>query len=96
MFAATWVVAGPALALDSPVSDAGVTPTPLTFAPMEPVFQTTPALPKPRPDPALAYGIRPVDIAVPHSKPALEEVLPTSTATLAEMIKAQTGLDTSV
>ncbi|MDB4852986.1 peptidoglycan DD-metalloendopeptidase family protein [Alphaproteobacteria bacterium] len=95
IFAATWVVACPALALDSPVSDAGVTPMTVAYAPMQPVFQTAPALPKPRPDPALAYEIRPVDIAVPHSKPALKDVLPTSTATLAEMIKAQTGLDIS-
>ena len=95
MFAATWVVAGPALALDSPVSEAGVTPMTVAYAPMQPVFQTAPALPKPRPNRALAYEIRPVDIAVPHSKPALKDVLPTSTATLAEMIKAQTGLDIS-
>ena len=95
IFAAAWVAAGPALALDSPVSDASVTPIPLAFAPMQPVLQTAPALPKPRPDPALAYEIRPVNIAVPHSKPALRDVLPTSTATLAEMIKAQTGLDIS-
>ncbi|MGB1924614.1 MAG: peptidoglycan DD-metalloendopeptidase family protein [Candidatus Puniceispirillaceae bacterium] len=95
IFAATWVVAGPALALDSLVSDAGVKPMPVAFAPMQPVFQTAPALPKPRPDPALAYDIQPVDIAMPHSKPALKDVLPTSTATLAEMIKAQTGLDSS-
>ena len=95
IFAATWVVAGPALALDSLVSEAGVKPMPLAFAPMQPGFQTAPALPKPRPDPALAYDIQPVDIAVPLSKPALKDVLPTSTATLAEMIKAQTGLDSS-
>ena len=56
IFAATWVVAGPALALDSLVSEAGVKPMPVAFAPMQPVFQTAPALPKPRPDPALAYS----------------------------------------
>jgi hypothetical protein len=39
IFAATWVVAGPALALDSLVSEAGVKPMPVAFAPMQPVFQ---------------------------------------------------------
>ena len=95
VFTATWIAAAPTLALDSPVSDTGVTPIPVASEPMQQVFQTVPALPKPRPNPDLVYEIRPVAIALPQSKPALKDVLPTSTATLAVMIKAQTGLDIS-
>ena len=46
------------------------------FAPMEPIFQTAPALPTSRPDPALAYPATPVSITPPVSKPALVDVLP--------------------
>ena len=62
---------------------------------MQPVNQTEPTLPKPRPDPALAYDLQPIDITLPRRKPALKDILPISTPTLAEMIKAQTGLDTA-
>ena len=39
----------------------------VAFAPMEPVFQTAPALPTSRPDPALAYLAIPVSIIPPVS-----------------------------
>ncbi len=62
------------------------------FAPMQPVFQKPTALPKRRPDPALAYPGIPVSIALPAPKPSLSDVLPKSTATVGEMIRAQTGV----
>ena len=65
----------------------------VAFAPMEPVFQTAPALPTSRPDPALAYPAIPVSIIPPVSKPALIDVLPKSTKMIGEMIRAQTGLE---
>jgi murein DD-endopeptidase MepM/ murein hydrolase activator NlpD len=58
-----------------------------------PVFQTAPALPTSRPDPALAYPAIPVSIIPPVSKPALIDVLPKSTKMISEMIRAQTGLE---
>ena len=64
----------------------------VAFAPMEPVFQTAPALPTSRPDPALAYPAIPVSIIPPVSKPALIDVLPKSTKMIGEMIRSQTGL----
>ncbi|MFZ8993069.1 MAG: hypothetical protein ACO20L_10385, partial [Candidatus Puniceispirillaceae bacterium] len=48
----------------------------VAYAPMEPVFQTAPALPTGRPDPARAYPAAPVSISLPASKPALAEILP--------------------
>ncbi len=63
------------------------------FAPMEPIFQTIPALPTSRPDPALAYSAIPVSIIPPVSKPALIDVLPKSTKMVGEMIRLQTGLE---
>ena len=68
----------------------------VAFAPMEPVFQTAPALPTSRPDPALAYPAIPVSIIPPVSKPALIDVLPKSTKMIGEMIRAQTGLESNV
>jgi len=65
----------------------------VAFAPMEPVFQTAPALPTSRPDPALAYPAIPVSIIPPVSKPALIDVLPKSTKLIGEMIRSQTGLE---
>ena len=65
----------------------------VAFAPMEPVFQAATALPMSRPDPALAYSAIPVSITPPVSKPALIDVLPTSTKMISEMIRAQTGLE---
>jgi murein DD-endopeptidase MepM/ murein hydrolase activator NlpD len=65
----------------------------VAFAPMEPIFQTAPALPTSRPDPALAYPAIPVSIIPPVSKPALIDVLPKSTETIGEMIRTQTGLE---
>jgi hypothetical protein len=70
-----------------------VKPRHVAFAPMEPVFQTAPALPTSRPDPALAYPAIPVSIIPPMSKPALIDVLPKSTKMIGEMIRAQTGLE---
>ena len=65
----------------------------VAFVPMEPVFQTAPALPTSRPDPALAYPAIPVSIIPPVSKPALIDVLPKSTKVISEMIRSQTGLE---
>ena len=93
--ALTWLLVG------SSVSAQAETGTPresvksfhVAFAPMEPIFQTTTALPKSRPDPALAYPAIPVSIISPLSRPALIDVLPKSTKTIGEMIRAQTGLE---
>ena len=63
----------------------------VAYAPMHTVVKNKPTLPRQRPDPALAYGLQPVDIPLPQSKPALHDILPISTVTLAETIKAQTG-----
>ena len=65
----------------------------VAFAPMQPIFQTTPALPTSRPDPALAYPAIPVSIIPPASKPALIDVFPKSTKMIGEMIRLQTGLE---
>jgi hypothetical protein len=94
-FAAGIVMIGGALSLDSQNSHADMQPMTVAYAPMQPVIQTEPALPKPRPDPALAYDLQPVEIALPHAKPSLHDILPLSTLTLAETIKAQTGYDTT-
>ena len=67
----------------------------VAFAPMQPVVQTEPTLPKTRPDPALAYDHESVDIMLPRGKPSLEDIFPVSTATLTETIKAQTGRDSA-
>jgi murein DD-endopeptidase MepM/ murein hydrolase activator NlpD len=64
-----------------------------TFVPMQPVIRTQPVLPTSRPDKALAYPNKPVSITLPVPKPALEDVFPTSTATVSEMIRKQTGLN---
>ena len=94
-FAAGIVMIGGALSLDSQNSHADMQPMTVAYTPMQPVIQTEPALPKPRPDPALAYDLQPVEIALPHAKPSLHDILPFSTLTLAETIKAQTGYDTA-
>ena len=94
-FAAGIVMIGGALSLDSQNSHADMQPMTVAYTPMQPVIQTEPALPKPRPDPALAYDLQPVEIALPHAKPSLHDILPLSTLTLAETIKAQTGYDTT-
>ena len=94
-FAASIVMIGGTLSLDSQNSHADMQPITVAYTPMQPVIPTEPALPKPRPDPALAYDSQPVEIALPHAKPSLHDVLPFSTLTLAETIKAQTGYDTT-
>lgn len=94
-FAASIVMIGGALSLDSRNSHADMQPMTVAYTPMQPAIQTEPALPKPRPDPALAYDSQPVEIALPHAKPSLHDILPFSTLTLAETIKAQTGYDTT-
>lgn len=93
--AASAMMIGAALTINSHSSHAEVQPLDLAFVPIQPAIQTEPAMPKPRPDPALAYGLQPVDMALPRAKPALKDILPASTATLAETIKAQTGHDTT-
>ncbi len=88
------VMIGVALIFGSQISQADVEALAEAYVPMQPVIETNPTLPKPRPDPALAYGLQPVNITTPRAKPALKDILPISTATLAETIKAQTGHDT--
>ncbi|MDC1382158.1 peptidoglycan DD-metalloendopeptidase family protein [Candidatus Puniceispirillum sp.] len=66
-------------------------PIHVVFAPMQPVFQVPAALPKSKPDPALAYPLKPVSIILPVPKPALSDILPESTATVSEMIRVQTN-----
>ena len=94
-FAASIVMIGGTLSLDSQNSHADMQPMTVAYTPMQPVIQTEPALPKPRPDPALAYDLQPIEIALPHAKPSLHDILPLSTLTLAETIKAQAGYDTT-
>ena len=89
------MMVGVTLTFDSQSSHADMQALAVAYAPMQPVNQAEPTLPKPRPDPALAYDLQPVDIALPRRKPALKDVLPISTPTLAEMIEAQTGHDTA-
>jgi hypothetical protein len=92
--AAITTMIGAAVTFDSQTSHADIQALAVAYAPMQPVIQIEPTLPKPRPDPALAYDLQPVDITLPLSKPALEDILPISTTTLAEMIRTQTGYDT--
>ena len=92
---ASIVVIGATLTLESQPGHADIEALAAAHAPMEPVIQTEPVLPKPRPDPALAYDLQPVDIMLPRTKPAWEDVLPTSSLTLAETIKALTGQNTA-
>ncbi len=73
-------------------NDESAKPIHAAFEPMQPVFQKSLALPKSKPDPALAYPIIPVSITLPSSKPSLADVLPKSTATVGEMIRGQTGV----
>ena len=62
---------------------------------MVPVHQASFAIPKARPDKVLSYGSIPVNIALPQSKPALESIFPVSTARLADMIRSQTGQEST-
>ena len=91
--AASATMIGVVLAFDSRSSYADLQTLTVAYAPMQPIIQTDSALPKPRPDPALAYDLQPVEITLPRAKPALKDILPVSTATLAETIKVQTGHD---
>ena len=93
--AASASIISTALTFDSQRVHADVQALTVSYAPMQPIIQKEPALPKPRPDPALAYDLQPVDITLPRTKPALEDILPVSSFTLAETIKAQTGHDTA-
>ena len=54
---------------------------------MVPVHQTSFAIPTARPDKALSYGIKLVNIELPQSKPALDSIFPVSTARLGDMIR---------
>ena len=68
------------LVFDSQSSHADIQALAVAYAPMQPIIQIEPTLPKPRPDPALAYDLQPVDITLPRVKPALKDILPISTA----------------
>jgi len=68
---------------------------PAAFTPADPGFSTTVPLPKSRPDPALYFPADPVEITVPAPRPKIEDVLPKSTITIGEMIRQQTGRDST-
>ncbi len=78
---------------DTQIADASAEVLHEASEPMRPVFQATPVLPKKKPDAALAYPATPISISLPKSKPALKDVFLRSTATISEMIRAQTGLN---
>lgn len=59
---------------------------------LEPIFHSEMPVPQTRPDIALAYPSVPVDISVPLPRPRIEDILPKSTRTLAEMVAVETGL----
>ena len=63
--AASATIISTALTFDSQSAHADIQALAVSYAPMQPVIQTEPALPKPRPDPALAYDLQPVDITLP-------------------------------
>ena len=48
-------------------------------------------LPRPRPHFADAWGGKLVELTLPHPRPSLTDMLPTSTRTLSEMVKRETG-----
>ena len=60
---------------------------------LEPVYHSGLPLPLPRPDIALSYAAIPIKVTPPERRPAIEDILPSSTATLGQMVKQQTGLE---
>ncbi len=62
---------------------------------LEPIYYSRLPMPLPRPDIALAYAAIPIKVTLPKPRPSIEEVLPTSTATLGQMIAQQTGLEST-
>ena len=66
------------------------------FDALEPIFHSEMPVPYARPDIALAYPAVPADITVPQPRPRLEDILPKTTATLAEMVEQETGLLISI
>ena len=62
---------------------------------LEPIYHFELPMPLPRPDIALAYAAIPVEMTLPKRRPSIMDVLPSSTATLGQMIKQQTGLENS-
>ena len=75
-FATGVFIFGGALLIDSPDSHAGMKPKIVTYTSMQPDSQTKSTLPKPRPDPLLAYDLQPVEITLPHAKPSMSDILP--------------------
>ena len=67
---------------------------PLAVSAMEPIRGDGMAIPKPKPDIALAYPAATVSMTTPEPRPDLQLILPHSTRTVAEMIRNQTGLET--
>lgn len=94
-FAAIVLVIGSMFTLDSQDSHADLKPLAVAYTANPLATQSSLAMPKPRPDPTLAYDLQPVEIALPQAKPSLRDIMPLSTERLAETIKAQTGLDTA-
>ena len=62
---------------------------------LEPIYHSKLPMPLPRPDIALAYTAIPIEMTPPKPRPSIEDILPTSTATLGQMIAEQTGLESS-
>ena len=60
---------------------------------LEPIYHSGLPLPLPRPDIALSYAAIPIKVTPPERRPAIEDILPSSTATLGQMVKQQTGLE---
>lgn len=60
-----------------------------------PIFYDGLPVPLPKPDIALLYTSIPAAVTMPLARPALKDVLPQSTKTLADMIEQQTGLDSA-
>ena len=62
---------------------------------LEPIYHSGLPMPLPRPDIALAYAAIPMEVTPPVRRPSIEDILPSSTATLGQMIEQQTGLESS-
>lgn len=90
--ASVLVLSSLSISMESRSSGESAKPIHAAFQPMQPIFQESVALPKSKPDPALTYPSKPTSISLPASKPSLSDVLPTSTATVGEMIRIQTGV----
>ena len=81
------------ISAESRTNDESIRLLNVAFEPMQPIFQQSVALPKSKPDAALAYPTISTLITLPTSKPAVSDIFPESTATVGEMIRTQTGIN---